>query len=109
MVTLNETEQLVLLSVARLGTDAYGVTVRREIAHRIGRPVSITAVYAALDRMERRGLARSWLSDPTPERGGRARKQFELTPAGADALVAQQRAMGRMWEGVDLGAYGVEG
>jgi len=106
--TLNETEQLVLLALARLGTDAYGVTVRHEIEARVGRPVSITAVYSALDRMERRGLARSELSAPTPERGGRAKKQFALTREGAAALVAKQRAMSRMWDDLDLTPFGVK-
>lgn len=105
---LSETEQLVLLALARLGTEAYGVTVRREIEERSGASVSVAAVYAALDRLERRDLTRSRMSDPVPERGGRARKHFELTPAGARALEAERRVMDRMWDGVDLGAYGVE-
>lgn len=105
---LNETEQLVLLALARLGPDAYGVTVRREIEERSGASVSVAAVYAALDRLERRDLARARMSDPVPERGGRARKHFELTAAGAGALQAERRVMERMWEGLDLGAYGVE-
>lgn len=102
--TLNETEQLVLLALARLGTGAYGVTVRQEIESRAGRPVSIAAVYAALDRLERRDLASSWLSAPTAARGGRAKKHFRLTAAGIDALEAARKAMDRMWEGLDLRA-----
>ena len=105
MDTLNETEKLVLLALARLGEDAYGVTVRQEIEERSGKPVSIAAVYSALDRLHRRGLTRSRISDPTPERGGRAKKHFQLTPAGAQALGAERRAMDRMWEGLDLSSY----
>jgi len=103
---LNETEQLVLLALARLGDDAYGVTVRREIEERSGTPVSIAAVYAALARLEGRGLAESWLTEPEPHRGGRARKHFRPTPDGAWALDEARRAMERMWDGVDLEADG---
>lgn len=99
---LNETEQLVLLALARLGDDAYGVPVRAEIEERGGRSISITAVYGALGRLERRGAVVSWLSDPTPERGGRARKHFRMTAAGAEALRASREVMERMWDGVRL-------
>ena len=100
--SLSETEQLVLLALARLGEDAYGVSVRREIEERGGRALSIAAVYNALDRLERRGCADSWLSEPLPERGGRARKHFQITPAGADALRAARGVMERMWDGLRL-------
>ena len=62
--SLNEIEQFVLLSLARLGADAYGVTVRQEIELRARRPVSMAAVYAALDRLQRRGYVQTWLSEP---------------------------------------------
>ena len=104
--SVNATEQLVLLALARLRDDAYGVTVRQEIEERSGRPVSIASVYAALDRLERRGLAASWLSEPTPARGGRAKKHFRVTVEGADALEAARAGMERMWEGLDLRAPG---
>lgn len=100
-MALNETEQMVLLALVHLGDDAYGVTVRREIEERSGHSVSIAAVYACLDRLSRQGFAASWLSDPTPERGGRARKHFRITAAGAAALKDARRAMDRMWAGVD--------
>jgi PadR family transcriptional regulator PadR len=103
---LNETEQLVLLALARLREDAYGVMVHREIEDRSGRPVSIAAVYAAADRLERRGFVESWLSDPTPERGGRAKKHFRVSAAGIEALEAAREAMDQMWEGLDLRAGG---
>jgi len=99
---LNQIEQYVLLALARLGDDAYGGTVRREIESRAGRSVSITAVYAALDRLERQELIESWLSEPIPERGGRARKHFRLLPDGVTALEAERDAMRRMWEGLEL-------
>jgi len=99
---INETEQFVLLALARLGDDAYGVTIRQEIARRSGAEVSIAAVYAALARLEERGMAEAWLSEPMARRGGRARKHFRLTAAGVEALTDSRRAMDRMWEGVDL-------
>lgn len=105
-MALNETEQLVLLALARLRDEAYGVTVRQEIEERSGHPISIAAVYAALDRLERRGFAESWLAEPTPERGGRAKKHFRPTASGAEAVEAARAAMDRMWEGLDLRTTG---
>ena len=98
---LTETEQLVMLALVRLGEEAYGVPVRSVIESRSGREVSLAAVYAALDRMERRGLVDSWLSEPLPERGGRARKHFRVTAAGARALHEAREVMQRMWRGVE--------
>ena len=106
MPPINETEQFVLLALARLGDDAYGVTIRREITRRSGAEVSIAAVYAALSRLEERGLAEGRLSEPLAQRGGRARRHFRLTSAGVEALTASRRAMDRMWEGLDLGSEG---
>ncbi len=102
--SLNEIEQFVLLSLARLGTDAYGVTVREEIEARAQRPVSMAAVYAALDRLQRRGYVQVWLSEPIRERGGRARKHFRIRPDGERALADAREAMQRMWDGVELGS-----
>lgn len=102
MGVLGQTEQFILLALARLGDEAYGVTVRHEIEARAGHTVSIAAVYAGLDRLERGGLVEGALSDPTPERGGRAKKYFRLTRQGVVALEATRRAMDAMWDGVDL-------
>lgn len=101
-LNINEMEQLVLLALVRLGEGAYGVPIREEIEGRAGRSVSIAAVYAALDRLEGRGLIDSWLSTPTPERGGRAKKHFAISAEGATALREARAAMARMWEGVEL-------
>jgi PadR family transcriptional regulator PadR len=104
--SINELEQLTLLAVARLGREGYGVTIRHEIEERGLRPVSLAAVYAALDRMESRGLVTSWLSEPTRQRGGRARKHFELLPAGARAAHQARQRMDRMWDGLSLDPEG---
>jgi DNA-binding PadR family transcriptional regulator len=81
-----ELELLVLLAVLRLGKDAYGLNVRRELCAASGRDVAIGAVYSALDRMEQKGFLSSWLSEPTGERGGRSRRCFKLEEVGAEAL-----------------------
>jgi len=101
-----EFEQMVLLAVARLGGDGYGVTIHREIEARTGRDVTIGAVYATLDRLEDKGLVRSWEGDPTPRRGGRAKRHFALEPAGVDALEATRAMMRSLWEGLELGSGG---
>jgi PadR family transcriptional regulator len=97
---LGEFEQSVLLAIAHLGTDAYGVTVRREIEHRTRRSVAVGALYTALDRLERKGYVSSSMSDPTPERGGRSKRQFQLRAAGAAALRQARARMNRMWDGL---------
>ena len=97
---LGEFEQLVLLALIRLGDEAYGMTVRRELETRTGRDVSIGAVYATLDRLEAKGLARSKLGAASDERGGRAKKCFTITGAGARALEKSQQALRHMLEGL---------
>lgn len=101
-IYLGEFEQLVLLALMRLGDEAYGMTVRREIADRTGREVTIGAVYATLDRMEQKALVRSRLGEPTEVRGGRARRCFTITAAGHTALEQSQRALRRMTDGLKL-------
>jgi len=99
--TLGEFEQLVLLALVRLGPDAYGATVRREIQSRAGRQVGISAVYTTLERMEQKGLVRSRIGEPTPQRGGRRRRHFELRPLGARALKDAYQAFTGMAAGLD--------
>jgi PadR family transcriptional regulator, regulatory protein PadR len=98
---LGEFEQLVLLALVRLGPDAYGATVRREIEAHAGRELSISAVYTTLQRLEQKGLVRSRMGEPTPERGGRRRKHFVLLPAGQRALRAAYEAFAGMTAGVE--------
>ena len=99
---LSRLELLALVALARLGDDGYGVTVQQEIATVTGREVSMAAIYAALDRLERGGLVRPWQSEPRPERGGRARRHFALTAAARAALRTERAIMTRMWQGVTL-------
>lgn len=98
---INDVELLVLLAVARL-SEAYGVTVRQEIEHTGERGLSITAVYAALERLEERGLLRGNMTRPTPERGGRRKRVYTLLPPGAEAMARAKRGLDRMWEGVSV-------
>jgi DNA-binding PadR family transcriptional regulator len=98
---LGDFEQLVLLGVMRLEDDAYGAAIRQEIHARSGRDVSINAVYTTLDRLERKGLLRSWVGEPTPHRGGRRRKCYALRPAGVAALRDAYRAFTAMAGGLE--------
>ena len=98
---LGDLEQLVLLSVVRLHGAAYAVSVRREIAERTGREIARGAVYVTLDRMERKGYLRSKMSDPTPERGGKAKRMFAMTAKGSRALEHSLRSVGAMLDGLD--------
>ena len=98
---LGDFEQLVLLGVLRLAEDAYGAAIRQEIAQRSCRDVSINAVYTTLDRLETKGLLRSWVGEPTPQRGGRRRKFYALRPAGLIALRQAYRAFTAMADGLE--------
>ena len=98
--SLGEFEHLVLLAVLRLGEQAYGVTVRREIAERTGRDASIGAIYATLDRLQRKGYVTSRFADPTPERGGRSKRYFRVTAEGASAIQRTRQALSAMAEGL---------
>lgn len=101
---LGDLEELVLLAVLRLGAEAWGARIQDELGRRAGRAVSIGTIYVTLMRLEEKGLARSWMGEPTGERGGKAKRHFEVRPEGVQALEASRRARERMWEG--LGAQG---
>jgi len=98
---LGDFEQLVLFGVLRLGEDAYGAAIRQQIHARSGRDVSINAVYTTLDRLEGKRLLRSWTGDPTPQRGGRRRKHYALTPPGIAALRHAYHSVISMAEGLE--------
>jgi DNA-binding PadR family transcriptional regulator len=97
-------EQLILLALAHLGDNAYGVSIRQEISARTGRDVNIGAVYSTLDRLESKSLTASKTGDPTPERGGRAKRYFHLTAAGRQALQDSCRTLDAMRRGLNLEA-----
>jgi len=98
---LGEFEQVVLLSILRLGDDAYAVSVRDEIARCTGREVSRGSIYITLDRLETKGYLKSRLADPTPERGGRAKRYYALRPRAIEALRDSRRALVALWRGLE--------
>ena len=99
---LGEMELMVLLVVVRLGDDAYGVPISKELQNIAGREVALGSIYAALDRIEQKGFVTSSLGDPTPERGGRAKRYFRVTPAGFRALRVTRTALTNLWRGLPL-------
>jgi DNA-binding PadR family transcriptional regulator len=99
---LAEFELHVMLAVARLGDDAYGASILREIDERTGRATSIGALYATLGRLGRKGLLRFEFSDPVPVPGGRARKYCRMTPAGQEAVTHAVRMLGNLLEGLSI-------
>ena len=99
---LGEFEQIVLLAVARLDGEGYGVTVRREIERRASRAPALGAVYATLSRLEHKGLLRSHEGEKTPVRGGRARRHYTLSALGVRVLREAREAQERLWEGLEL-------
>lgn len=107
--SLGEFEQMVLLAVLRVGQDvgdAYGVNVHAELEARTDRRVARGAIYMTLDRLEKKGLLTSYLTDPTPERGGRAKRCYTLTAPALAALEASRRALTALWSGLHLKAKG---
>ena len=100
LVPLGEFEQMVLLAVLQCRDNAYGVTVEREIKERTGRRVSPGAVYMTLDRLEKKGLLKSRLTEPTPERGGRPKRCYEITERALVALTDSRRALRNLWRGL---------
>jgi DNA-binding PadR family transcriptional regulator len=101
-LNLGEFEQLILLAILRLGDNAYGVTIRAELADRAGRDVAPGALYTALERLETKGAIRSRMSDPTPQRGGRAKRVVTVTAVGKQALTRAVQAYERLLDGLNL-------
>ena len=98
--TLGTLELAALLAVVRLGDDAYGLAVRHDLTQRTGRELSVGAVYTTLQRLEDKGFLRSRASAPLPVRGGRSRRHYSLTGAGARAIRDAERHAASIWAGV---------
>jgi DNA-binding PadR family transcriptional regulator len=96
-------ETAVLLAVARLADGAYGAAVQREVGERRGRAYAVGAIHTALQRLEDKGLVTSSMGDPLPVRGGRARRYYRVTAAGATALDEARAAARRLWQAPELG------
>lgn len=99
---LGEFEQVVLLAIARLGSDAYGMRIRSEIETRAGRAATIGAVYATLERLVAKGLAKETEAPGGAERSGLARRFYTLTTAGKTALENARDLQTRMWAGLKI-------
>lgn len=99
---LGEFEQIVLLSILRLADTAYGVSIRAEIAEHTGRSVTPGALYTTLQRLEEKGFVTSRLGDPTPERGGRAKRYYKVSAAGLDTVTRAQSAYQKLLKGLEL-------
>jgi PadR family transcriptional regulator PadR len=94
---LTDFELMILLAILRGGEGVYGVVIAREIERTGRRAVLLGAVYAALERLERNGLVASKMGEPSPERGGRAKRFFRITPRGLRAVKETQRALVALW------------
>jgi DNA-binding PadR family transcriptional regulator len=99
---LGELEQTILLAVLRLGDQAYGVSIRREIALCTRREIAPGALYTTLDRLEQKAIVVARDGDPTPERGGRAKRFYKLTREGRMLLIEAQRSFQKLMDGLDL-------
>ena len=97
---LGDLEMLVMLALIRLGDEAYGVTIGREIEQKGRRPAALASVYAVLERLERRGWVRSELGEATAERGGRAKRHFRVTTQGLKEVRRARTAFINMWQGL---------
>ncbi len=99
---LGEFEQIVLLTLLRLGEGAYGAVIRAEIESVTGRSPAIGAVHATLERLEHKGFVASWIGAPTAERGGKAKRHFRIDAAGIAALKAARSTLDRLQAGLSF-------
>ncbi len=100
--SLGELEHIVLLTLVRLGDDAYGMSVRSTIHELIGRDISIGAIYTTLERLQDKGYVRSSMGEATAKRGGRAKKYFKVTAKGTKALRAVRSNLEVLWQGIQI-------
>ena len=98
--SLGTAELTILLALMRLGDDAYGVTIAREIEDATGRTVALASVYATLDRLADKGFVASELGESTAERGGRAKKYFRVTGKGVREVRAAKQSLTKLWSGL---------
>lgn len=103
---LGDLEELILLVVLRLGAEAHGGRIRDELRELSGRSVSISTVYVTLMRLEEKGYASSWKGEPMSERGGKAKRHYQVSPEGVQVLESVRDVRDRLWRGVDVSAAG---
>jgi DNA-binding PadR family transcriptional regulator len=100
--TLGHFELLVLLALLRLGDDAYGVPIANAITQSTGKRVILASVYNTLERLEEKGFVSSTVGQPTPERGGRAKRYFSITTVGLREVRAAKKALTILWRGIPV-------
>ena len=103
---LGEFEEIVLLAILRLGSNAYGVSIRQTVEEVAERPTSIGAIYTTLERLEHKGLVSSRQGEPTPQRGGRAKRYYQLEGSGVRALNEANRTRTLLMQNAGLGLQG---
>lgn len=99
LIVLGEFEYLLITAAAGLGDQAYGAAIREEIETTTGRKCSIGALYTTIDRLESKGLLKTWMGDATPQRGGRAKRMVRVTPEGVHAAKSFYDAVMRVSRG----------
>ena len=100
MKLLTRTEEFILLAVHQLGEQAYGIAIRQYIEQIMQKKFSVGAIYVPLERLETKGLLKSYLGEPTSKRGGRSKRYYEITPNGLAALTETKRLQDAFWAGV---------
>ena len=95
---LGELEELVLLTVATLGTGAYGVAIQQAIESRCQRSISIGGLHSTITRLEEKGFLKSWMGGATQERGGRSKRYYEITSSGKKAVTEAKALRDELWE-----------
>lgn len=100
MKTLSRSEETILLTILKLGEGAYGVSIREQIYKDTGQKWSFASIYTPLDKLKRKGFARKIKGDPLPERGGKSRYFYEVTPSGIQSLIELRESQQKIWSGV---------
>ena len=100
--SLGHFELLVLLALLRQGDEAYGVPIGQAIEQSTGKKVILASVYNTLERLEEKGLVRSTIGEPTPERGGRGKRYFSITSAGLREVRSAKKALTTLWRGIPV-------
>jgi PadR family transcriptional regulator PadR len=98
---LTRSEEFLLLSVMRLGDNAYPVSIFDEIVSATGSSWTLGSIYFPLQRLEEKGLLTSFMGDPSTERGGKSRRYYRITKQGQEALAVSREAQDKMWEGIE--------
>jgi PadR family transcriptional regulator PadR len=97
-VYLGEFEEIVLLTIATLGNEAYGVMIQKDIEERSNRTISIGALHSTITRLEEKGFLKSWVGGATKERGGRSKRYYEITQAGKKSVADTKSLRDELWD-----------